>query len=137
MEKHLKLLSVLYIVYGSLHLLGGMVAWVFIRWSGLAHGFNSGEAPGRFLLSSGIVAVLVIFFVLVSAAGIIGAIGLLNRKRWARIVLLVLSFLNLIHFPFGTALGAYGIWVLMKDETDGLFQQSPASVPQQGDSSGR
>ena len=122
MQKHLRLLSVLYIVYGSLHILGGLAAWVFIRWSGLFHRFNSGELPGRFLLFSGIAAVLTILVVLVSIACIVGAIGLINRKRWAQILLLVLSFLNLIHFPLGTAIGVYGIWVLMNDETDALFQ---------------
>ncbi len=128
MEKHLKLLSVLYIVYGSLHVLGGLVAWVLLRWSGFHHTFSSGDGAGAFLLFRGVAAVLLLFLVLVSAAGIIGAIGLLNRKRWARIVLLVLSFLILVHFPLGTALGIYGIWVLMKDETDSLFAQGPAPV---------
>ena len=132
MEKHLKLLSVLYIVYGSLHILGGLAAWMFIRWSGLFRSFHSGELPGRFLLFSTVAAVLAFFVVLVSIACIVGAIGLTNRRRWARILMLVLSFLLLIHFPLGTALGIYGIWVLMRDETDALFTQGPSAVVQQG-----
>jgi hypothetical protein len=131
MEKHLRVLSVLFIVYGSLHLLASMAGWVFMRWSGLAHTFNSGEMYGRYAFLSGIVAILLFFVFLVSIGCIIGGIGLLNRRRWARVLVLVLSFLALIHFPLGTALGIYGIWVLMKDETDAYFAQTPTPVAQQ------
>ena len=34
-----------------------------------------------------------------------GGIYLLKYRPWARILLLVLGFLNLIEIPFGTALG--------------------------------
>ncbi len=131
MEKHINLLAILYIVYGAIHLLGGLVGWFLLRWSGFYHQVVAGRLAEFAMLASGIVAVLLLFLVVASAAGIIGAIGLLNRKRWARILLLVLSFLNLIHFPLGTALGVYGIWVLMKDETDALFPPTSAPVPEQ------
>jgi hypothetical protein len=39
-----------------------------------------------------------------------------------RIMTLVVSFLNLIWFPFWTALGVYSIVVLLKDETVQLFR---------------
>lgn len=121
MEKHVRLLAILYIVYGAIHLLGGLVGWFFLRWSGFFHNPLSGRMADVAMLASGVAAVILLFLIIVSAAGIIGGIGLLNKKRWARILVLVLSFLNLIHFPLGTALGVYGIWVLMKDETDALF----------------
>lgn len=130
MEKHIRLVGILYIVYGGLHLLGGLVGWLFIRWSGWFHSVVSGRTMGALMLANTIVAVLLFFVVVVSIAGILGGIGLLNKQRWARILVLVLSFLNLIHFPLGTALGVYGIWVLMKDETDGLFPQSSVPIAQ-------
>ena len=45
--------------------------------------------------------------------GIIAGVGLLQRAPWARILALIMGFLSLISFPFGTALGIYTIWVLM------------------------
>ena len=48
-----------------------------------------------------------------SAPGIVAGVGLLARKRWARIVAIVLGVLHLFEFPFGTAFGAYTLWVLM------------------------
>jgi hypothetical protein len=67
------------------------------------------------------------FFLLLSAPGLIGGIYLLKRRPWARILVLVLGFLNLIEIPIGTALGIYTIWVLLKDETVNLFTPSMAT----------
>jgi hypothetical protein len=59
--------------------------------------------------------------VLLSAPGLIGGIYLLKHRPWARILVLVLGFINLIEIPIGTALGIYTIWVLLKNETVQLF----------------
>jgi hypothetical protein len=56
-----------------------------------------------------------LFLSLVSLPGIVGGIALYKRRRWARMLLLVLGFLNLISFPpIGTALGGYTIWFMFK-----------------------
>jgi len=52
-----------------------------------------------------------------SIPSLIGGLGLLKLKSWARYLVLVLGFLNLPGIPVGTALGIYTIWVLLKDET--------------------
>ena len=44
---------------------------------------------------------------------------------WARILTIVLSALNLINIPFGTALGVYGLWVLLNKDTERLFDGTP------------
>jgi len=59
--------------------------------------------------------------ILFSLLGIIGAIGVLKRKEWGRILLLVISFFHLIRVPLGTILGVYSIWVLLNKETIRLF----------------
>jgi hypothetical protein len=35
---------------------------------------------------------------------------------------IVLSVLDLIHVPFGTALGIYGLWVLLSQGSERLFR---------------
>jgi hypothetical protein len=64
-------------------------------------------------------------FILIAAPGIIGGIGLLQHQPWARIVVLVLGFLNLLAVPFGTILGIYTIWVFMANDTDDVFGSWP------------
>ena len=54
--------------------------------------------------------------------GIIGGIGLFAKKNWARILVLILSAIDLINFPIGTAVGVYTIWVLAQAETAALFE---------------
>jgi hypothetical protein len=74
----------------------------------------------------GIVAVIMtgvlLLIAIVSAAQIIGGIGLLKRQAWSRILLLVVSALRLIDVPLGTALGIYTIWVLIHDDTKRLLE---------------
>jgi len=38
---------------------------------------------------------------------------------------IVLSALDLLHVPFGTILGIYGLWVMLKPETEQLFTYTP------------
>jgi hypothetical protein len=59
-----------------------------------------------------------------SILGIIGGIGLFTKSKWARILVLILSAIDLLNFPIGTALGIYTIWVLVQPETVALFEKS-------------
>ena len=47
--------------------------------------------------------------------------GLLKRRRWARILAIVLAAISLIEFPVGTVFGVYVLWVLFNKETEALF----------------
>lgn len=44
--------------------------------------------------------------------------GLYERQAWARILGIVIGFLALIRFPFGTALGIYTLWVLLPEGSE-------------------
>jgi hypothetical protein len=48
---------------------------------------------------------------------------LLRRHRpLGRVLTLALALVNLLVLPFGTALGAYALWVLLTDEGRRLFE---------------
>jgi hypothetical protein len=66
-----------------------------------------------------------------SLPGLIGGVALLQFKPWARILMIVISALDLLSFPFQTALGIYGLWVLLNRETEQLFSGTsiPATTP--------
>ena len=66
------------------------------------------------------------FMLLTSIPGIIGGIGVLKRKNWARYLVLVLAVFDLMAFPIGTAIGAYTIWVLVNKRTAPLFEAETA-----------
>jgi len=46
---------------------------------------------------------------------ILAGAGLLNQKKWALTLVLILGCLKLFSFPIGTAIGVYTIWVYAED----------------------
>jgi hypothetical protein len=48
-------------------------------------------------------------------AGVIAGWGLIAHRSWARLLAIVLGCISLIHFPVGTALGIYTLWVLLPE----------------------
>ena len=59
------------------------------------------------------------------ALGIIGGMGLFSFRPWARILVMIVSAMNCLNIPIGTAKGVYSIWVLMQKETINLFERCP------------
>jgi hypothetical protein len=55
-------------------------------------------------------------------AGVIAGWGLMARCPWARMLAIVLGCISLIHFPFGTALGIYTLWVLVPGDADAEYR---------------
>jgi hypothetical protein len=70
----------------------------------------------------------VTFLVVLSLPGIIIGVGLLRLRPWARIAGIVVSMLSLIMIPFGTLLGAYGLWVLFSKDTEQLFSKAAITL---------
>jgi hypothetical protein len=82
------------------------------------------EGDGEALVVLTAIAIPLVFcFLLLSVLDIVGGIGVLKRKNWARYLVMVHSVLDLFNFPIGTALGIYCIWVLAHGETARLFTQ--------------
>jgi len=127
MAQHIKILGILHIVYAGLVLLVGLI--VLVVMGGIA-GFL-GANPDRYSDSQVAPPILAligfgvfVFLLLLSLPGIIAGFGLLGLKEWARIMTIVLSAFELLSVPFGTALGIYGLWVLLKPESESLFHRS-------------
>ena len=77
--------------------------------------------PSVIKIAAVVASVLASFLIVMAIPGLIGGMGLLKRKEWARILVLILGCFNLLAFPLGTALGIYTIWTLMQDEAIKLF----------------
>ena len=121
MRKHINLLGVLYLVWGSLGMLLGLAMFL------LAAGASAlAYSVAREGMAAGVTAVsLTVFGVLLVAGGATNAwigSGIRRHRRPARLFGLLLSLLNLFLFPFGTALGLYSFWVLLTDEGRQVFE---------------
>ncbi len=128
MEKHVTLVAVINIVFGTLGLLIGIICLVAIGGGGLIS-----RDPTAMRITGIVGPAIAGFFFLTSLPEIIGGIGLLKRKGWARILVLIISILDLLNIPIGTAIGIYTIWVLLKDETARLFADASARVKKKRD----
>ncbi|MBA3974075.1 MAG: hypothetical protein C0504_07650 [Candidatus Solibacter sp.] len=130
MQFHVKLLAVLHIVFACLAILVGL--GLFVMFGGLAAIVavteSGSDAFAGMAVLGAIGTFLLVLLLVLSLPGLISGVGLLYMKPWARILGLVVSALNLLSFPFGTALGIYGLWVLVNQETGRLFDQRPAPV---------
>lgn len=117
MHQHVTILSILYIGCSALFLCAAAIVFFAVVGGGLL----SGDADAMWITST-VGTVIAAFLALLAVPGIIGGIGLLKRAEWARILVLILGFLNLLNFPLGTALGIYTIWALMRDEATEYFR---------------
>lgn len=130
MDTHVKVLGVLYIAFSALGLLAALFFAVTLGGSAAIVGAAADAEDAAIALPIiGIAGTaLVVFLLVVSLPGLIAGFALLAYKPWARILALVLSVINLIHIPFGTVVGIYGLWVLLNKETERLFNR-PAAAP--------
>ena len=123
MNKHVTILGILFISFSCLLCVGGIVFSLVIPMAG---NISGNDVAMR--ITSIIGETLGTVLIILSMPGIVGGIGLLKRKYWARILILVLCFLSLLSIPFGTALGIYGIWILLKSETIEIFNPTQQEI---------
>ena len=124
MASHVKILGILHIVFASLGILAALVVLViFGGIAGMVGATNhTDDAFVAVPMLGGIGAIIFIVILALSLPGLIAGIGLINFRPWARVLGIVISALDLISIPFGTALGIYGLWVLLSNQTEALFR---------------
>ena len=125
MRDHVRILAFLNIVLGGLGTIGAVIVlFVFGGIAGIVGAANPGDPEAWHVAMPilGIIGLVISGFVLLlSLPGVIAGFGLLKFRPWARMLAIVLSALNLPGIPIGTALGIYGLWVLLQPETERLF----------------
>ena len=136
MEKHVTVVGILNIVYSAMNLLGAAVLVAIAAGTKYFVGvlysrrvIHPHDFPYELWdIIPAILILIAILIVVFSIPGIIGGIGVLKRREWGRILVLVISFFNLLNIPLGTILGAYSIWAMMTSETVRLFSGGEPGV---------
>lgn len=117
MKKHVTVVGAIHIGFGIIGLIGALVVFFVLHF---ARGFVGDDEVAntvlRFLALS--IPLLVGFM---STLGLVGGIGLLGHKTWARYLVIVVAALGCLNIPIGTLKGVYSLWVLLQDETIKLF----------------
>lgn len=127
LARHLPILILLVRIWGALSMLIG-VSMLLLAIGALAilfdptwpaEAFGTGITAGAFAFVFGVLG----GFAVAWGAAHLWAGGLLREHRpLGRVVTLTLSLVNLLVLPFGTAMGAYALWLLMTHDARLLFE---------------
>jgi ABC-type glycerol-3-phosphate transport system permease component len=115
-SRNLQALGNLWLLYAGLRALAGLVGMLFLHGLFSNHfghsDFNLGWSPfGRMWMDS--LWPIALFSIMVSVGcTVLTGYALLTRQPWGRVLAIVFSIFALFHFPLGTALGIYTLWVL-------------------------
>ena len=113
MKNHIQIVAALHIAMGALSLLGAIAVFALL---GMAGGIAASQGEHQAGSIIGIVAVVLGGFLAVLALpGIIGGWALFAGRSWGRPFVMVLGVIHLINIPFGTALGIYTLWALLRE----------------------
>ena len=125
MRRHVEFLSTLYQVWGAIFVLVALAGFALaagaaaIATSSGAMRFGSGMAARLTALTIAIIALIALVW---GALHLVAGRMLRRFRPSARLMSIGLAVGNLILFPFGSGLGGYAFWVLLKDEGRSLFE---------------
>jgi hypothetical protein len=119
---HVDFLGVLFIVWGLLTTVIGLSTLAL--GVGAAALIASSDRPASFAASFTAAAFtsLAIIAILWGLAHIAVGLPLRKRRHWSRLGAMVLGSIDLILLPYGTALGIYALWVLIRPDAKRLFE---------------
>jgi len=127
-DRHVRLLGILASLWGALAALVG-VSMLLLAAGALA--LSAGPEGETVALAAGLTAAVFlsigVFSLLWGVTHMWAAVLLRRRAASGRILMLGLGVVNLLVFPFGTAMGAYALWILLTHEGRRLFEA--ADVP--------
>jgi hypothetical protein len=118
MKQHVSFVGALHIGFGLLGIAGALA--IFFGFQFLFELVDQDPIAQKVLSYVGnTIALITMFF---SSLGVIGGAGLFSYRSWARVLVMIVSAVNCLNIPVGTAKGIYSIWVLMQPETIELFE---------------
>ncbi len=126
MNTHITVVGILHILLGICGLFGPLVALLAMAGIAIIPGFMAGGplfGLGAFAVAGMYGLLFIGMYAISSLLGIMGGVGLLQGKSWARVLVIVLGALMLIRFPFGTALGIYTLWALLNERSERYFNR--------------
>jgi hypothetical protein len=126
LARHLPALALIWVIYSLLRVFAG-AAVLFVGSMFMPHFFTFGWPFPHFFLPGLITSVGVGVLVL-GVLGVAAGWGLWQREPWARIVAIILGVISLLHFPLGTALGIYTLWVLLPNEAAAEYARPVQTV---------
>jgi hypothetical protein len=115
--------GILFIVWGLLTTLVGVstLALGIGAVAVIASAARGGGADVAAAVTAAAFTALAIIAMIWGAAHVVVGVPLRRHKQWSRIAALALGSVDLLLLPYGTALGAYALWILLREQGKRVF----------------
>lgn len=122
MTAQVDFVGALFVIWGALTALIG-VSTLALAAGAVALITSSSRRGGHVAagLTAAAFVALGVIAILWGAAHIAVGLPLRRRRHWSRLAALMLSAVDLALLPYGTSLGAYALWVLLREDAKKLF----------------
>ena len=119
---HVDFLGVLFIVWGVLTTLIGLSTLAL--GVGAVAVISSSSRPASFAaeFTAAAFTALAIIAIVWGLAHVAVGVPLRRHRHWSRMGALMLGSVDLLLLPYGTALGIYALWTLLREEGKNLFE---------------
>jgi hypothetical protein len=124
-KRHVEFLAWLYLAWGGIFLLMGLAGGALAAGAAAISTATSpvqAASPVAARVTAVTLALLAVLALLWAGLHLWVGRALRSLQSRARLLALALALVNTVLFPFGTALGVYACWVLLKDEGRSLFE---------------
>ena len=113
---HVRVAAWLHIALGAIWVcMFAFVGLFFGAFGAIVGSSVHGSDAGILAWLAGFGAVLFLFILAFPVLEIVGGAMLLGGSTVGRVITIVFSVLELINFPFGTAVGVYSLWALLRE----------------------
>jgi hypothetical protein len=128
--RKVRLLGILWLVFGGISLIFGFAGIAFAK-AFFAGGFgpwangpwmHGGPMPPGWFFPMALHFAWIFITLRAVLCAVVGW-GLLERTEWGRILAIIVAILNLIKFPFGTALGIATLVILLGYHNTAMYEQ--------------
>ena len=124
---HVDFVAGLFIVWGVLTTLIGLSTLALGVGAVALLESSTRQASFAGSLTAAAFTTLAIIAIIWGLAHVAVGIPLRRRRHWSRLGALMLGSVDLLLLPYGTALGIYALWALLRDEGKKLFETIPRS----------
>ncbi len=115
-DTHVRVAAWLHIALGVLWVgIGAIVGTLFGAFGAFMGAAANGSARGILALIAGFGVALFLIIIAFPVLEIVGGVLLLRGSPAGRVITIVFSVLELINIPFGTAVGIYSLWALLRE----------------------
>ena len=122
-KTHVDLLGGLFMIWGVLTMLIGVSTLALgIAASALIRSGRAGGSPIAARVTAATFTTLAVLALFWGAIHLTVGILVRRRRHWSRNVAIMLGTVDLLLLPYGTALGVYSLWTLLRADAKRLFE---------------